>query len=516
MEIQGAPPKRNVAIFLDMENLFGGYRADVTSVPIGSIVREVEKVVRDRGVGSLTALARAYANWGRADMAAYRREMLENGVEPVQVFSFNQNVKNAADIELVVDVLEVAAGSPWVDVFVIVSGDGGFVPLIRRLHVLGKYAIVVTTSHFNAGGVSNLLRSVADHFHVIQVPDVAATPPQPSAPAALPVSLSAAQVLPGASRVPSLDEYKDTINTLIRENPQLLVGGLVEGARLGPLLRKKWPGVDYRNFGYRALGSFVEEHCGLTMFRPNGAKSVAPQAAIPAGKYPIVVGDRRGYIDAVRELFGPEDHLHREVLSMEGKGLQLGVVDLRLPTLIAGRSYTDLGYPDLRTMLQHALNNSDLTVASSSSGDVVLTRDRLDGREAYPPIGDDDLGEPDLVRHVLGAVEPRVTYPEPMVLSLVLNALQPVSQPLEVAELIDVVADALPEVTAEEIRFCLGLLWEVGALVSDEGQEDGQLSVRSGIDIVEDGHTLVIADAVRRAEMVSWPVDEDAIEYIIY
>ena len=201
---------------------------------------------------------------------------------------------------------------------------------------------------------------------------------------------------------------------------------------------------------------------------------------------------------------------------MEGKGLQLGVVDLRLPTLIAGRSYTDLGYPDLRTMLQHALNNSDLTVASSSSGDVVLTRDQLGGREAYPPIGDDDLGEPDLVRHVLGAVEPRVTYPEPMVLSLVLNALQPVSQPLEVAELIDVVADALPEVTAEEIRFCLGLLWEVGALVSDEGQEDGQLSVRSGIDIVEDGHTLVIADAVRRAEMVSWPVDEDAIEYIIY
>ena len=101
-------------------------------------------------------------------------------------------------------------------------------------------------------------------------------------------------------------------------------------------------------------------------------------------------------------------------------------------------------------------------------------------------------------------------------LSLVLNALQPVSQPLEVADLIDVIADSLPEVTAEEIRFCLGLLWEVGALASDEGQEDGHLSVRPGIDVIEDGHNLVIADAVRRAEAVSWPIDEDAIEYIIY
>ena len=46
---------------------------------------------------------------------------------------------------------------------------------------------------------------------------------------------------------------------------------------------------------------------------------------------------------------------------MEAKGLQLSVIDLRLPTLITGKSYADLGYPDLKTMLQHALNGSDLT-----------------------------------------------------------------------------------------------------------------------------------------------------------
>ncbi|MCW2131603.1 MULTISPECIES: NYN domain-containing protein [Crystallibacter] len=254
MDHSGAPPKRNVAVFLDMENLMGGYQKDVKSVPIGSIVREVQNVVQSHGVGSLVALTRAYANWGRADMAAYRREMLENGVEPVQVFSFNQDVKNAADIELVVDALEVATDSPWVDVFVIVSGDGGYIPLIRRLHVLGKYTMVVTTSHFASGRVSKLLRSAADHFHTIQLDDGA---------------VAESSVTAETSRIPTITEYKQSIDAFLKKDPTLTVNGRVQGAGLGTLLRKRWPDGDYKNFGHRTLGSFVEEHCGKQMFRPN-------------------------------------------------------------------------------------------------------------------------------------------------------------------------------------------------------------------------------------------------------
>lgn len=193
-------------------------------------------------------------------MAAYRREMLENGVEPVQVFSFNQDVKNAADIELVVDALEVAADSPWVEVFVIVSGDGGYIPLIRRLHVLGKYTMVVTTSHFASGRVSKLLRSAADHFHTNQLDDGAA---------------AESSVTAETSSIPTITEYKQSINAFLKKDATLTVNGLVQGARLGALLRKRWPDVDYKNFGHRTLGSFVEEHCSKQMFRPNTA-SLAP------------------------------------------------------------------------------------------------------------------------------------------------------------------------------------------------------------------------------------------------
>ncbi|MCG2624349.1 NYN domain-containing protein [Arthrobacter sp. I2-34] len=250
-----------MAIFVDMENLFGGYGRDVTAVPVGTIIKSIQGIVRKNGIGSLTATVRAFANWGRPDMAAYRRELLEHGVEPVQVYSFSSDIKNAADMELVVDALAVAYESSGVEVFVIVSGDGGFVPLIRRLHALGKYVVVATTNQENAGKPNSLLESAADEFHVLDVSGAAADArPRPSGTAVKP-----------ANRSPSVEEYRQAVKDLVARNSALRVNGAINGSALGNLLRQKWPSVDYKSFGYRSLGAFVEEYCDLKMWRPASA-----------------------------------------------------------------------------------------------------------------------------------------------------------------------------------------------------------------------------------------------------
>ena len=61
--------------------------------------------------------------------------------------------------------------------FVIATGDGGFIPLVRRLHALNKYAIVVSTNVPESGVVNTLLKSVADEYHQIQMSQVIATDP---------------------------------------------------------------------------------------------------------------------------------------------------------------------------------------------------------------------------------------------------------------------------------------------------------------------------------------------------
>ena len=105
--------RRNSAVFIDLENMFGGYSSDVSGVPLSRMLREIRQFVESLNIGSSAATTKAYANWMVSGMSTYRREMLENGVEPVQIFSYtgsgkNPNEgrrKNAADVQIVVDAL---------------------------------------------------------------------------------------------------------------------------------------------------------------------------------------------------------------------------------------------------------------------------------------------------------------------------------------------------------------------------------------------------------------------------
>ena len=88
-------------------------------------------------------------------MEALRREMTENGIEPRQIFGFDPaGAKNAADIELVIDAMDLAYLRPEITTFVLVTRDGGFAALARKLHELGKS--VVVCSGANCSGARSM------------------------------------------------------------------------------------------------------------------------------------------------------------------------------------------------------------------------------------------------------------------------------------------------------------------------------------------------------------------------
>ncbi len=176
-------PTRNTAVYIDLENLFGGYAGSVQGVAVAAIIEQVARQGAELGYVSEIAVMKAYANWADPRLGVYRREMMEQGIEPVQVFSFGDSVKNAADIELVTDALSTAYESPFIEVFVIVSADGGFVPLARRLHAMGRTVIVVSVANRK---VNKLLRSVADECIIVQ----GAAPTEESRPAKQPTRMS--------------------------------------------------------------------------------------------------------------------------------------------------------------------------------------------------------------------------------------------------------------------------------------------------------------------------------------
>ncbi len=163
---------RPAAMFFDIENIVKGYGKGeeglakrVADISLSSIEGQIADACSEP-IGDF-AVKRAYADWSKGHLGTLRKSLVEQGIEPRQVFGFGQGGKtNAADIELVIDVLELLHSRDEVSTYVIVSGDGGFGSLVRKLHEFGKQVIVAG----HADRASGALRAVCDEFVVLDAP----------------------------------------------------------------------------------------------------------------------------------------------------------------------------------------------------------------------------------------------------------------------------------------------------------------------------------------------------------
>lgn len=200
----GAMTAFNTVVLFDVENLLGapaGWKRAAAKLSFGDILMQLRR--DESGTIGGFAVSRAYANWGQEFMATLRREMTENGVEPRQIYGFDRaGTKNAADIELVIDALDLAYLRGGLSTFVLVTRDGGFSALARKLHELGKAVVVCADS-----GCSNALKAVADVFIELPRPGEALAPVDEEPPAA--VSQAESALLAPSEQI--LDETRENV-----------------------------------------------------------------------------------------------------------------------------------------------------------------------------------------------------------------------------------------------------------------------------------------------------------------
>jgi uncharacterized LabA/DUF88 family protein len=148
---------KNVAIFFDIENLVGGY--SMSSINELSLKDISKKISTDINGG--IAIQKAYADWSNQKLNKLRWDISDLGIEPIQMFGFSKGAtKNASDIQLVVDVMETLFQKSFITTFVIVSGDGGFSSIAKKLKEYGKF--VVGVSFRDASSI--IFEKVCDHF----------------------------------------------------------------------------------------------------------------------------------------------------------------------------------------------------------------------------------------------------------------------------------------------------------------------------------------------------------------
>ncbi|MGZ4435332.1 MAG: NYN domain-containing protein, partial [Trebonia sp.] len=84
-------------------------------------------------------------DWANTLFGSHQDDLAMNGVDLIQVARVGIQNKNAADIRMAVDAMETLIVHPEISVFILVSGDGDYSPLVQRLREFGKWVVGVGT-----------------------------------------------------------------------------------------------------------------------------------------------------------------------------------------------------------------------------------------------------------------------------------------------------------------------------------------------------------------------------------
>ena len=157
MEAQSGP-QRFAALFIDYENVYYHLKAAYADIPelndavielLMSLQKRLEETFRVRSI-----ISKAYADFERL-RSTPQGSLYLMGVETFNVLGTDH--KNAADMKLCIDAMEVLYTRPEIQHFVIFAGDRDYIPLIQHLKKQAKTVIAVG---FEANFSGDLLLNV--------------------------------------------------------------------------------------------------------------------------------------------------------------------------------------------------------------------------------------------------------------------------------------------------------------------------------------------------------------------
>ena len=253
-----------MAVYFDLENIVIGTReADYPKF-------DIQKVLERLLLKGHIVVKKAYCDWER--YKEFKKAMHEAAFELIEIPHVRQSGKNSADIRMVVDALDLCYTKAHVDMFVIISGDSDFSPLVSKLRENNKTVIGVGVKNSS----SDLLIANCDEF--IYYDDLvrekkaraaraprrtstrtgtrAAASKSADEPAEVPTSQTE---LPkeGDDKVQeALDLVMETIEAIAEERGS---DDKIWGSMIKQTLRRRRPGFHETQYGFRSFNLLLEE-----------------------------------------------------------------------------------------------------------------------------------------------------------------------------------------------------------------------------------------------------------------
>lgn len=282
-----------IALFLDYENLALGARDHLGGMPFD--FRPVADALAERG---RVVVRRAYADWSFFDED--RRMLTRSHVELIEIPQrMGASRKNAADIKMAVDALEMAFERGYISTFVVCTGDSDFTPLVHKLRELNKRVIGVGIE----GSTSGLLPPACDEFlyydrlEGVEAPQARSRRSRPSRATGPPPRL----VEPEPEPEPVADKRDaDQLPALVAQTVaglQRSSGGAVTASTLKRTLLRKDPTFSEADYGFRAFGELLRHLAERNVVElAEGPAKGDPEVSLPEH------GDREDAFELLRSV----------------------------------------------------------------------------------------------------------------------------------------------------------------------------------------------------------------------
>lgn len=232
----------SIAMFMDFENLARGL--DDEKPPQKFEIRPVIARLLEKGK---IIVKKAYSDWQY--FLEYKRQLHESAIELIDIPHKRISGKNSADIRMVVDAMDLCYSKEHLEIFVIVSGDSDFSPLVSKLKENGKHVIGLGLIHSS----SDLLIQNCDEFIFYEdiIRDSLRPPPLD-------------KELPKVKRE-AFGLLLQSIAALMRENKEILWGSMIKQT-----MQRKRPSFNEGYFGYDTFSQLLidaERHHLLSLKR---------------------------------------------------------------------------------------------------------------------------------------------------------------------------------------------------------------------------------------------------------
>ena len=236
----------NAALLIDFDNVTMGMRSD--------LAKELQTLLGSDIIKGKVTVQRAYADWRRYPQ--YIVPLSEASIDLIFAPAYGSTKKNATDIRMAIDGIELVFIRPEIGTFILLTGDSDFSSLVLKLKEYGKYVIGIGIQESS----SDILVQNCDEYYSYT---------------------SLAGLSKASDGKPAATDPWQCVREAVERMASR--GDVMRSDRLKQVMMEMSPSFDERNLGFKKFSKFLVEASSKGLLQIERGQNGQYSVAAPGG-----------------------------------------------------------------------------------------------------------------------------------------------------------------------------------------------------------------------------------------